>query len=176
MAQKNLPSYYARGHSDHTIATHLTRTAESEAAFLVPHIKATDHILDVGCGPGTITTSLARYASEGKTIGVDISASVLQKAKSLAAEANMATEGPGSVVFEEANVLEGLPYPDNTFDIIYSSQVLGHLPPPDLPVQALVEMRRVLKPGGILASRDGVAHHFYPRGLVSISCAVKCPF
>ncbi len=165
MAQKSLPSYYARGHSDYTIATHLTRTAESEAAFLVPHIKATDQILDVGCGPGTITTSLAKYASEGKTIGVDLSAAVLQKAKSLAAEANMAIEGPGSVVFEEANVLEGLPYPDDTFDIIYSSQVLGHMPPPDLPVRALAEMRRVLKPGGILASRDAVAQHFYPRGL-----------
>lgn len=165
MAQTNLPSYYARGHSDYTIATHLRRRAEVDAAFLVPHIKTTDRILDVGCGPGTITTSLAKYASQGTTVGVDISADVLQKAKVLAAEANVPTEGPGSVVFEEGNVVDGLAYPDDTFDIVFSSQVLGHLPSPDVPLQALAEMRRVLKPGGILATRDGAAHHFYPRSL-----------
>ncbi len=165
MAQNSLPSYYARGHSDYTIATHLSRTAESDAAFLLPHIKATDHILDVGCGPGTITTSLAKYASEGKTVGVDISTSVIEKAKALAAESNIPTQGPGSVVFEEGNILDGLAYPDDTFDIIFSSQVLGHMPAPDLPLRALVEMRRVLKPGGILASRDGLGERFYPKSL-----------
>ncbi|UKZ78139.1 hypothetical protein TrVFT333_005873 [Trichoderma virens FT-333] len=130
MAQTNLPSYYARGHSDYTIATHLRRKAETDAAFLLPHIKATDHILD---------------------------------AKALADESNVPTQGPGSVVFEEGNVVDGLPYPDNTFDVVFSSQVLGHLPQPDLPLRALAEMRRVLKPGGTLATRDGMGNHFYPQ-------------
>lgn len=165
MAQHSQPSNYTQGYSNSTIATHQLRTAELDAAFLLPHIKKTDRILDVGCGPGTITTGLAKYASEGATVGIDISTAVLQKAKALAAEANVPTQGPGSVVFEEGNILERLAYPDDTFDIVYSSQVFGHLPPPDMPLRALAEIRRVLKPGGILATRDGADQHFYPRSL-----------
>jgi ubiquinone/menaquinone biosynthesis C-methylase UbiE len=162
MSQQNQPSNYTQGYSSSTIATHLLRTAESDAAFLIPHIKRTDHILDVGCGPGTITTSLAKYASEGTTVGIDISTQVLQKARSLATEANIPTEGPGSVVFREGNVLEGLPYPDNTFDIAYTSQVICHMRG-DMPLRAIIEIRRVLKPGGILATREGSDSHFYPK-------------
>lgn len=167
MAQQNQqkPSNYIQGHSKYTTATHETRTADSDAAFLLPHINKTDHILDVGCGPGTITTGLAKYASEGATVGIDISTAVLQKAKTLAADANVISEGPGSVVFEEGNILEKLAYPDDTFDIVFCSQLFGHLPPPDLPLRALAEIRRVLKPGGLLATRDGAAQHFYPRSL-----------
>ena len=165
IAQNSQSSNYTQGHSNYTVATHQSRTAESDAAFLLPHIKKIDHILDVGCGPGTITTGLAKYASKGTTVGIDISIDVLQKAKTLAAEANVPTQGPGSVVFEQGNVLEGLAYPDDTFDIAYCSQLFGHLPPPDLPLRALAELRRVLKPGGILATRDGAAQHFYPQSL-----------
>jgi ubiquinone/menaquinone biosynthesis C-methylase UbiE len=165
MAQLSQPSYYARGHSDYTVATQQSRTAESDAAFLLPHIKKTDHILDVGCGPGTITTGLAKYVGEGRVVGLDISPEVLHKAKTLAAASNVVPteDGPGSVVFEQGDVIAGLPYPDNTFDVVFTSQVLGHMPPPDLPVKALKEMRRVLKPGGVLATRDEAASHFYPR-------------
>ncbi|KAL7940936.1 S-adenosyl-L-methionine-dependent methyltransferase [Trichoderma barbatum] len=74
-------------------------------------------------------------------------------------------QGPGSVVYEEGNVVDMLPYPDNAFDVVFSSQVLGHLPQPGIPLRALTEMRRVLKPGGILATRDGMGHHFYPQSL-----------
>ena len=165
MEQHNQSSNYTQGYSNYTVATHQLRTAEVDAAFLLPHIKKTDHILDVGCGPGTITTGLAKYASEGTIVGVDISTTVLQKAKTLATEANVPTQGPGSVVFEEGNIVEKLAYPNDTFDIVYASQVFGHLPPPDLPLRALAEIRRVLKPGGILATRDGMAQHFYPQSL-----------
>ena len=168
MAQHSQPSNssYTQGHSNCTVATHLLRTAESDAAFLLPHIQKTDRILDVGCGPGTITTGLAKYASEGTVVGIDISTAVLQKAKSLAAEANVPTQGTGSVVFEEGNILERLTYPDGTFDVVYCSQVFGHLlPSPELPLRALSEIRRVLKMGGILATRDAAEQHFYPRSL-----------
>jgi len=165
MAQQSQPTSYTQGYSNSTLATHLTRTAESSAAFLLPHIKKTDHVLDVGCGPGTITTGLAKYASDGKTIGLDISPDVLNKAKSLATAANIPTSGPGSVSFEQGNVLEKLPYPDASFDIIYASQVFGHLSLPGQPLRALAEIRRVLKPGGILATVDAAAQHFYPPSL-----------
>ncbi|KAI1420895.1 S-adenosyl-L-methionine-dependent methyltransferase [Xylaria sp. FL1777] len=165
MSQTNESDSYKQGYSNYTTATHEKRTAESNAAFLIPHINKTDHILDVGCGPGTITTGFAKYAHEGVVIGLDMSTDVLEKAKKLAGEAAVPTEGPGSVRFELGNVLEGLPYDEGTFDIVYCSQVLGHMPPPDLPRQALVEMRRVLKPGGILASRTGLSSVFCPKSL-----------
>ncbi|OAG37341.1 hypothetical protein AYO21_08418 [Fonsecaea monophora] len=169
MAHPNtLNNSYTQGHSNYTVATHLTRTAESDAGFLLPHIKTTDHILDVGCGPGTITTGLARYASAGATVGIDISAEVLEKARAVAAAAAAAeikipNSGPGSVVFQEGNVLERLPFADETFDVVFASQVIGHMVPLDLARRALGEMRRVLKPGGVLATRDGAEQHFYPR-------------
>ncbi len=156
---------YTQGYSNSTLATHLSRTADSEAAFLLPHIKKTDLILDVGCGPGTITTGLAKYASQGKVYGIDISEVVLKKAKQLAADAGAPTEGSGSVGFEVGDVLGGLPYPDHTFDVVCTCQVLGHFLPPDIPLKALIEMRRVLKLGGVLASRDAAAQHVFPRSL-----------
>jgi hypothetical protein len=111
-AQSSQPSNYTQGYSNYTTATQQLRTAESGAAFLIPHIKKTDRILDVGCGPGTITASLAKYASEGATVGIDISTAILEKAKTLAAEANVPTQGLDPVVFKEGNILERLPYPD----------------------------------------------------------------
>lgn len=161
----NTPHSYIQGHSDHTTSTQQTRTAESDAGFLIPHIKKTDKILDVGCGPGTITLGLAKYASEGSTIGIDISPEVLEKARAFASESNAHDSGPGSIIFEEANILQRLPYLDDTFDIVFSAHVFGHLPMPDLPLQALAEMRRVLKPGGILATRDAASQHAYPSSL-----------
>jgi ubiquinone/menaquinone biosynthesis C-methylase UbiE len=164
-ARLDQPGKYTQGYSNYTTATQQSRTSESSAAFLVPHIKSTDCILDIGCGPGTITTGLAKYASKGSIIGVDISTAVLDKAKILAAEANVPTQGPGAVVFEQGNVLERLPYSDASFDIVFASQVFGHIHDPDLQLRAMTEIRRVLKPGGIVATRDGAEQHFHPRSL-----------
>lgn len=99
-------------------------------------------------------------------MGLDISSEVLKKAKILATEDHVPSQGPESVIFEEGNVLKGLPYPDETFDIVYCSQLFGHLHSPDLPLRALAEMRLVLKKGSLLATRDAADLHFYPpRGL-----------
>ncbi len=154
---------YTQGYSNCTVATHQSRTAQSDAGFLLPHIKKTDRILDVGCGPGTITTGLARLAAS--VVGIDISDDVLRRARDLAAEVGVPTEGPGSVVFEAGDVVSGLSYADDTFDVVFCSQLFPHLPPPDLPRRPLAEMRRVLKPGCILATRDADDLHFYPRRL-----------
>ncbi|KAJ5764851.1 hypothetical protein N7520_004410 [Penicillium odoratum] len=165
MASLGQTNNYKQGYSSQTVATQQTRKAETEAAFLLPYIKKTDFILDVGCGPGTITIGFVKYASEGRTIGIDISTDVLSRAKAAADEAGIAKEGPGSLIFEEGNILEGINYPDNTFDIVFCAHTFGYMPPPDMPLKALTEMRRVLKPGGILATRDTVDQHFYPRSV-----------
>lgn len=165
MSQSEEKHTYKQGHDKYSTATHERRKAESDAGFVLPFVKPTDRILDVGCGPGTITTGFISYATEGSVIGIDISPEVLEKAKGLAAQAKILSEGPGSVSFSEANVLERLPFNDDTFDVVFASQVLGHIPLPDLPVKALSEMRRVLKPGGILATRDACASHAFPRSL-----------
>jgi arsenite methyltransferase len=96
--------------------------------------------LDVGCGPGNVTASLARAAgSGGLALGVDISAAMLTRA--VRAEA-----GP-QVGFIRA-AAQQLPLRDETVDAVTSIAVLQLV---SEPASALAEMARVLKPGGRLA-------------------------
>lgn len=92
--------------------------------------------------------------------GIDISASVLEKAQEL-----ISKDLERRLSFQHGDLLEGLSFEDDTFDVVYASQLFPHLPPPNLPFRALSEMRRVLKPGGILATRDAAAQHFFPKHL-----------
>jgi SAM-dependent methyltransferase len=64
-----------------------------------------------------------------------------------------------NVKFEKGNVLDLNQFPDNSFDIVHEHQVLLHVP---TPVQALKEMRRVVKPGGIISCRDNYRRDFSP--------------
>jgi ubiquinone/menaquinone biosynthesis C-methylase UbiE len=102
-------------------------------------------LLDVGCGPGNITADLAGRLNEGSVVGVDLSEEVIGMAAT-----QYANEGHPNLSFEVADVYE-LRFADGTFDVVYAHQVLQHL---SKPVEALREMRRVLKPGGTLAARD----------------------
>ena len=102
-------------------------------------------ILDVGCGPGTITVDLAKLVPTGKVLGLEYAGDVLEQARSHAKE-----EGVKNVEFVVGDV-HALEYPDATFDVVHAHQVLQHIHDP---VQALREMRRVTKPSGIVAARD----------------------
>lgn len=160
---------YKQGYSQSTLSSHASRTVHSDAVFLLPLIKPTDKILDVGCGPGTITAGFAAHAPNGSVVGIDLSESVLDNARAHVAElreaGSLGNSGGGNVSFRATDILAGLPWPDDTFDVVYSSQLFPHLPPPDQALRALREMRRVLRPGGVLASRDVAEIHWYPRRL-----------
>jgi ubiquinone/menaquinone biosynthesis C-methylase UbiE len=127
------------------LRSHRWRTAENSAAYLLPLIEPGMSLLDVGCGPGTITLDLARLVGSGHVVGVDA-----VEAPLAAARASAASEGQANVDFELGDI-HGLRFAPGTFDIVHAHQVLQHVADP---VGALREMRRVCKPGGIVAARD----------------------
>jgi ubiquinone/menaquinone biosynthesis C-methylase UbiE len=136
---------YTHGHHESVIAQHRKRTAAEAAGFLLPHLRAGMRLLDVGCGPGSITLGLAEAVAPGEVIAVDLSPDVLEGARRLAAE-----KGVTTVRFESGDV-EHLRWPDGTFDVVYAHQMLQHL---SRPVAALAEMQRVLRSGGLVGVRD----------------------
>ncbi|NNL97779.1 MAG: methyltransferase domain-containing protein [Acidimicrobiia bacterium] len=145
---------YTHSHQPVVLASHGSRTAEEAAAFLLNHLTPGMRVLDIGCGPGSITIGLARYVSPGDTIGIDQSEEALAAARRLADEGRVT-----SVRFEQADVYE-LPFEDDSFDVVYGHQILQHLADP---VAALVEAKRVLRTGGYVAVRDAdygsMTHH-----------------
>jgi len=136
---------YTHGHHESVLRSHLWRTAENSAGFLLPHLAEGASLLDVGCGPGNITADLSRRVTEGAVIGIDRSAEVIARA----ADDYPVSTHP-TLSFREGDVYH-LDFADETFDVVYVHQVLQHLSDP---VVALTEMHRVLKPSGLLAARD----------------------
>ncbi|WP_233199964.1 class I SAM-dependent methyltransferase [Cryobacterium sp. N22] len=121
------------------------RTAENSAGYLLPHLRPGLSLLDVSSGPGTVTLDLARRLAPGSVLGVDPSDLAVEQAAGLAFDG-----GVHNARFAVGNAY-ALPAADASVDIVHAHQVLQHL---DNPVAALREMKRVLKPGGILAARD----------------------
>ncbi len=137
---------YTHGHHDSVLRSHRWRTAENSAAYLLPRLVPGLSLLDVGCGPGTITVDLATRVAPGPVVGLDRSAEVLAEAEALLVDRPAA-----NVTFEPGDV-SALTFADGTFDVVHAHQVLQHLADP---VAALVEMARVCRSGGIVAARDG---------------------
>jgi SAM-dependent methyltransferase len=134
---------YTHGHHESVLRSHRWRTAENSAAYLLPLLQATDTLLDVGCGPGTLTADLAvRVASvhalEQTEAALDL------------ARAEVAGRGLTNVCFSSGDV-HRLDLADDSFDVVHAHQVLQHVADP---VQALREMARVCRPGGLLAVRE----------------------
>lgn len=116
------------------------------AEFLAPHLRAGMRLLDCGCGPGSITVDLAQAVAPGEAIGVDLREDALAQGRALARE-----RGVVNVTFQAANVYE-LPYPDGSFDALFACAVLQHLA---VPLAALKEMHRVMRPGEVIGIVDG---------------------
>jgi ubiquinone/menaquinone biosynthesis C-methylase UbiE len=137
---------YTHGHAESVLAAHRARRAADSAAYLRGHLHPGLRLLDVGCGPGTITVDLAEIVAPGEVVAIDASARVLDEARRHAEE----SAADLRLTFEQADVM-ALPYDDASFDVVHAHQVLQHLPDP---VGALREMRRVTRPGGLVAVRD----------------------
>lgn len=136
-------STYTHGHHESVLRSHRWRTAENSAAHLLPYLRPDQHLLDLGAGPGTITLDLAGRVAH--VTATEIGETELALSRDLAAE-----RGTTNVSFEVQDV-HALTFPDDTFDVAHAHQVLQHVADP---VQALRELRRVTKPGGIIAVRD----------------------
>lgn len=134
---------YVHGHAASVVASHGARTAENSAGYLLPHLQPGMRLLDVGCGPGSITLDLAERV--GEVVGVDGSAAVIETARSAAR-----AKGDDHTVFEVADAF-ALPFADDSFDLTHAHQMLQHVGDP---VAVLREMARVTRPGGLLAVRD----------------------
>jgi len=85
-AQQPEDDVYTHGHHESVVRAHAARTAENSAAFVLPHLTPGASVLDVGCGPGTITCDFAVLVAPGKVTGLDRSPDIIAQAKALAME------------------------------------------------------------------------------------------
>lgn len=136
---------YTHGHHESVLRAHRRRTAEDSAGYLLPHLRPGMSVLDVGCGPGTITVGLAARVAPGRVVAVEMTDEALDLAR-----AEVQARGQSNIEFVTSDV-HALDVPDNTFDVVHAHQVLQHVADP---VQALRELRRVCVPNGIVAARD----------------------
>ncbi|RZU52804.1 ubiquinone/menaquinone biosynthesis C-methylase UbiE [Krasilnikovia cinnamomea] len=151
-----MAAVYTHGHHESVLRSHRWRTAENSAAYLLPWLSSGLSVLDVGCGPGTITADLATRVTPGRVTALEVSDTALELAR-----AEVRGRGITTVDFAVGDA-HALAFPDGTFDVVHAHQVLQHLGDP---VAALREMRRVTRPGGVVAVRDSdyAAFTWFPR-------------
>ena len=139
-------SVYTTNHAESVLSTHRWRTIANSAQFILPYLKPGMKVLDVGCGPGSLTVDIAKHIQPGgKVTGIENVSDPLDEARKLAGQEGV------EVTFEVADAMH-LPYQNDEFDLVFAHQVLQHVADP---VKMLQEMRRVTKTGsGIVACRE----------------------
>ena len=136
---------YTMGFNDALIEVFSQGNVEISAAYLRPHLKPGLNVLDVGCGPGTISAGLAQIVAPGELHGVDMEESQVELARSVA-EAN----GTKNAFFHVGDAL-ALPFEDDFFDVAHFHNTLMFIPDT---LGVLAEIKRVLKPGGVIGLRE----------------------
>ena len=133
-----------------------TRTADKFSAYMMPHIKPHMHILDLGCGPGSITCDLAALVPEGSMTGLDVSPESIANASRLADERGLTNAR--FLVGDVAN-LHSVFGGGDKFDVIHANYVLMHVAHP---ISVLRSARSLLKSGGFIAIRDSARVTTFP--------------
>ena len=140
-------STYTMGYSEEFRQLLNRRSAATHATYLLPKLKPGLRVLDFGCGPGTISVGLAERISPGELHGIDMEETQVELARAAASAGDHS-----NMTFHVGNV-NSLPFPDDYFDVAHCHAVLMHIPDSQA---ALTEVKRVLKPGGIIASREAI--------------------
>ena len=133
------------GFSEEILVALRRHTAETSAAYVLPLIRPGFNVLDFGCGPGTISRGLAKAAAPGELHGVDMEESQIDIARAVADAG-----GITNAYFHTGDVTSLL-FEDDFFDVAHCHNVLMHVPDTRA---VLAEIKRVLKPGGIIACRE----------------------
>jgi ubiquinone/menaquinone biosynthesis C-methylase UbiE/uncharacterized protein YbaR (Trm112 family) len=114
---------------------------EYEIISQAAKLEGNEILLDLGCGSGIYSRPFARRLNSGMLVGLDLSVPMLNYAGSRAR-----AEGFENLLFIHGDALD-LPFPDNEFDVVICCATIHLFPIPDL-LRALMEVSRVLKPGG----------------------------
>lgn len=123
-------------------------TEESNEIPKLLDLKPVSLVLEVGCGSGGYALHLAEKVG-CSVVGLDINAAGIHNANQLAAARNLAARAH----FKDCDVSTRLPFADNTFDAIFSNDVLCHVPGRP---SVLCEMFRIMKPGGQMLFSDAL--------------------
>ncbi|KAI7785579.1 ubie coq5 [Diaporthe eres] len=145
------------------LALYEYRTAKDYAAYLLRHLKPDFHILDVGCGPGGMTHDFSLLVPQGKVVAIDVSPDIVVRAAATYQEANLSFEvGDAYELSQSADASFAVVMltPGKSSDVIHAHALFMHLTDP---VKAFKAMYRVVKPGGIVASRDSSG-----RGIIAV--------
>ena len=143
--------------NDHNVQAVISqRAAHKEAAFVLHHLQLDSCILDVGCGPGSITCDFAALVPRGHVVGVDIDPAVVDSARQRGRRM-----GLNNIEFRVGNIVDGMTdLPDGKFDIVFCHQLLTHASDP---VAAMREMRRLVnRKTGVVAAREFLTILWYP--------------
>ncbi|EEB08661.1 UbiE family methyltransferase [Schizosaccharomyces japonicus yFS275] len=147
-----LRNIYTHGYHPSVLRSHSKRTVRNSAAFVLPFLKDGMRILDIGCGPGTITIDFARMLPQAQVIGIDMSKDVINIAEENARRAKIK-----NVQFEVGDI-HTLQQPKNNFDMVFAHQVLQYVKDP---VECLTLMKSFAKSeSGFVAARESILAAF----------------
>lgn len=145
---------YTFGYDEAALAFMSRRTLKTHGGFFAAHLKHDMNVLDVACGPGSVTIGIAERVGSGRVTGIDLNEMQVALAKRAAAE-----HGISNADFQTGDAYS-LPFADASFDALFCNALLEHLSDPS---KAMREFLRVLKPGGVV----GVAGPHWSRFLIA---------
>ncbi len=143
---------YTMGYGEEYLRFSSKVRVEEAIALLQPRLEPGNRVLDLGCGMGHISLALARSVAPGKVCGIDMEPTQVELCRELVAELGVA-----NVVFEVADAAR-LPFDDGYFDAVNCCDILAYIPDT---YAVLAEVKRVLKPGGIVHCREMIIETSY---------------